>query len=87
MNARRALIGQVSDLAKSVIAAMVGVLLALAIFFALSTTPGHDDLNKKLDTIITQNETIICLLLVEPEARVPQNVAECQTGAVGGEDD
>lgn len=82
MNTRRVLIGELSDLAKSVIAAMIGVLLALAVFFALSTTLGHDDLNKKLDTIITQNETIICLLLVEPETRVPQNVAECQTESV-----
>lgn len=65
-------------LISSILTVIIGVLLTLALISVLSTTPGHDEIHQRQSVLEGQLRYISCLLLIPPDSRVPEAVAECQ---------
>ena len=69
----------VTDLAKAVIAVVIGVLLSLVILIQIGNEPGHDDLVSQQNMILDQQRLMLCLMLYPEEQRqTPEVLAACQ---------
>jgi uncharacterized membrane protein len=71
-------LGTVTNLVSSVLTVIIGVILSLVLISILSTTPGHDEMFQRQTVIENQLRYVSCLLLIPPDERVPEAVAECQ---------
>lgn len=70
------IVAELSNLARTVIAVIIGVVLAVAIFVALSSSPDHRDLYERQERIENQLQFLSCLLVAEvPDASA---IAACQ---------
>jgi hypothetical protein len=70
----------VSDLAKAVIAVILGVLLSIGILIAISDDPSHQMLLDQQDLMIENQRVVLCLMLFDEEDRGSADVvATCQT--------
>ena len=67
-----------TDMAKAVVAVMIGVLLTIMILVSLSSSPGHSDIFARQEMIEQRLAFISCLILNTPEERTPEAIAECQ---------
>lgn len=56
----------------------MALILGLVIVALIRGGPSHEDLLERQDTIEGQLIYISCLLLIEPEDRTPEAVAQCQ---------
>ena len=65
-------------LISQILTVIIGVVLSVALISVLSTTPGHDEIHQQQQIIEDQLLYISCLLLINPDDRVPDAVAECQ---------
>lgn len=57
---------------------VVGVLLTVALISVVSSTPGHDELHNKQIVLETQIRFLTCLIMIPPEDRTADVIAECQ---------
>lgn len=75
---RRDIMTRVGSVAISVLTVIVGILLTLALISVLSTSPGHDEIANKQIVIEEQLRFVSCLLMVPPDDRTPEVIANCQ---------
>lgn len=67
---------ELSNLARTIVAVIIGVILAVTIFVTLSTSPDHRDLYARQERIENQLQFLTCLLVAEnPDA---PTIAACQ---------
>lgn len=63
----------------SVLAVMVGIILTLLILqLASGETTTHGDMSMRIGRVEEQLAYQSCILLIHPEDRIPDRVAECQ---------
>jgi hypothetical protein len=68
-----------------VVAVMIGTLLLLILFFALSDEPSDQAIYDRQEQILHQLAYVSCILLIPPDERIPEAVAACQVApAVDG---
>ena len=68
----------VSTLARTVVAVLIGIFLAIAVLTVVSSAPGHDELFERQGRIEQQLTYLTCILLIPSEHRGPEAVASCQ---------
>jgi hypothetical protein len=71
-------VSSLTDMAKAVLAVMIGVLLTIIILVSLSSSPGHSDLYIRQQMIEERLAFIACLILTPPEERTSVAVTACQ---------
>ena len=76
-------LGDVSTLARTIVAVLIGIFLAVAVLTVVSSAPGHDELYERQMVIENQLRYVSCLLLLPSDERVPEAVASCQVSPEG----
>ena len=74
----RSFTSNLAELARTVIAVIIGVVLALILITVSTGAPGHPELIEQQQMNNRQLQYISCLLLIPPEDRIPEAVASCQ---------
>jgi hypothetical protein len=74
----------VSTLARTIVAVVIGIFLAIAVLTVVSSAPGHDELFERQMVIENQLRYVSCLLLIPPDEQTPEAVAACQVSPEGG---
>jgi hypothetical protein len=75
-------VSSLTDMAKAVLAVMIGVLLTIVILVSLSSSPGHSDLFARQEILEQRLAFVACLILTPPENRTPETISECQAAPI-----
>jgi hypothetical protein len=75
---REKIVAEAAELARMIVAVVIGVILALILFVLASRSPGHNELYQQQQMVSEQLRYVSCLLLIPPDERVPEAVAGCQ---------